>query len=281
MRAGIRDRLSLMIPSIDGRVVEAHEASATLDKPYILLIQGNEATDTDWTGFRLPFECWPSVSQQADFGEADALAEQIVAALKEQTLVDAVSGKAFTCQYDGNSGSDKVDADRDVLTRGLRFSLIGVRDAEETEQDDWLAALCNWTLEALADADWQAYGGKWPSNYTHPSVLWRWDGVETIANARASTVEVRKKAVGHVLGRTPNEQAMTVAALAKQLSAAVKIPLSLPDRRYLTVLSPNVDLTQDAMTEGQIFVTLSRKVERYIEQGPLMREVHFQPKPKI
>ncbi|MFC4600685.1 hypothetical protein [Cohnella hongkongensis] len=279
MRAGIRERLSQRIPLIGGRIFEAHESAPTLDKPYILLIQGTESTDTDWTGINTLFECWPSVSQQSDYSEVDELSDLIVEALDGQVLLDPGSLSEFACRYEGTVGSDKADADRDVITRGLRFSVTGARNAQETVQDDWLDALCGWTLDKLGDSHWQAYGGRWPTNYGRPSVLWRWEGIETFAGARASTIEVRKKAIGHVLGRTVNEQAITAAALAQSLSEAVKIPLDLSDRRYLTVLAPNVDLARDAMTEGQILVTLTRKIERYAEQGPLMREVNFQPNP--
>ncbi|OXS53562.1 hypothetical protein B1A99_29790 [Cohnella sp. CIP 111063] len=279
MRAGIRERLSQQISSIGGRIFEAHESASTLDKPYILLIQGTESTDTDWTGITTLFECWPSAAQQSDFSEVDELSDLIVEALDGQALVDPDSLVEFTCRYEGTVGPDKADADREVITRGLRFSVIGARTAQETVQDDWLDAICDWTLDTLGDSDWQAYSGRWPANYERPSILWRWEGIETVAGSRASTIEVRKKAIGHVVGRTVNEQTMTAAALAQSLSEAVKIPLSLPERRYLTVLTPSVDLARDAMTEGQILVTFSRKIERYAEQGPLMREVNFQPNP--
>ncbi|QTH41737.1 hypothetical protein J4772_30095 [Cohnella sp. LGH] len=278
MRAGIRERLSQQIPTIGGRIYEAHESAATLDKPYILLIQGTES-DTDWTGYSALFECWPSVSQQSDFADVDELANLIVEALDGQALVDPVSQVEFTCRYEGTVGGDKVDADRDVITRGLRFLVIGARAAEETVQDDWLDALCDWTLSTLGDPEWQAYGNQWPANYTRPSVLWRWDSFETVAGSRVSTVEVRKKAIGHVVGRSLNEQTTTVAALTQSLSEAVKIPLNPLERRFLTVSAPNVDLTRDAVTEGQIYATFSRKIERYAEQGPLMREVRIQPNP--
>lgn len=279
MRAGIRERLSQQIPTIGGRIYEAHESAATLDKPYILLIQGTESTDTDWTGYSALFECWPSVSQQSEFADVDELANLIVEALDGQALVDPVSQVEFTCRYEGTVGADKVDADRDVITRGLRFLVIGARAAEETVQDDWLDALCDWTLSTLGDPEWQAYGNQWPANYTRPSVLWRWDSFETVAGSRVSTVEVRKKAIGHVVGRSLNEQTTTIAALTQSLSEAVKIPLNPLERRYLTVSAPNVDLTRDAVTEGQIYATFSRKIERYAEQGPLMREVRIQPNP--
>lgn len=279
MRTGIRARLVDRIPLIEGRVYETHESAATLDKPYVLLVQGVEAVDTEWTGFRASFECWPCTAK-SEFADVDELSNMIVAALDGQVLSDPVSGRTFTCGYEGSNGPDKLDADRDVLTRGLRFSVVGVRspaEPEETRQDPWLAALAAWTIERLG-SEWQAYEGRWPVDYVRPSVLWRWEGIESVAGSRVSTIEVRRKAVGHVLGRTLGEQTAAAGEIAQRLTEAVKIPLDLPNRRYLTVNAPIVDLAQDAMTEGQLTVTLSRKIERHTDQGPLMREVRFQSK---
>ncbi|WP_256758692.1 hypothetical protein [Cohnella sp. WQ 127256] len=281
MRNGISQRLTQAIPLIAGRVVEAHESMDSLIKPYVLLVQGADAEDTQWTGLRTSFEVWPYVSQTAGFADVDELANLIVTALDGQAVTDPDTNEAFTCQYEGNVGADKVDIERNALTRGLRFSVIGVQRVSEldvVQEDDWIVALSEWTKNELGSADWQVYNGKWPTDYTRPSVLWRLEGMESIASSRAATIEVRKKAVGHVIGRTVSEQTAAIVELTQSLTSAVKIPLSLPDRRYLTVLSPIVDLEQDTMTEGQISVTLSRKIERHLEDSPLMREVNFQTK---
>lgn len=280
MRNGIRQALTLGIPLIGGRVVEAHEPAAELDKPYVLLVQGADAVDTDWTGYRTSFEIWPFVSQD-DFSEVDGLSNLIIAVLDGQVITDPDTEESFTCQYDGNVGTDKVDTERNALTRGLRFSVIAVRRGDipvVLPDDAWLAALSSWTKNELVGEDWQVYCGEWPTDYVRPSILWRVEGIETLANTRAASIEVRKKTVGHVLGRTLGEQTATVAELAQSLTGAVKIPLNLAERRYLTVLSPIVDLEQDALTEGQLSVTLSRKVERQLDEGPLMRTIQFQSK---
>lgn len=279
MRAAIRDRLIDRIPLIGGRVYEAHETAAALVKPYVLLVQGAEAVDTDWTGYRIPFECWPCAAQTS-FAEVDELAELIVSELDGQALEDPVSGRTFTIRYEGNVGADKVESEREAISRGLRFAAIGARspaEPEEPAEDPGLTALTDWTIGLLGN-EWRAYGRRWPIDVVRPSVLWRWEGVEALANTKVSTIEVRKKAVGHVMGRSYGEQAEALTLLVQGLSAAVKIPLDPIERRYLTVLAPSSDGSRDAMTEGQLSVTLSRKIERNPDQGPLMREVRFQPK---
>lgn len=280
MRNGIRQRLTLAVPLIGGRVVEAHETATGLDKPYVLLVQGADTVDTDWTGYRTSFEIWPFVSQD-EFSEVDGLSNLIIQALDGQVITDPDSMASFTCQYEGNIGSDKVDIERNALTRGLRFAVIAVKrgDApEDLQEDAWLAALSSWTKNTLGSEDWQVYCGKWPSDYVRPSILWRLEGAETTASTRAATIEVRKKTVGHVLGRTLGEQTATILELTQALTSAVKIPLNVTERRYLSVLSPIVDLEQDALTEGQLSVMLSRKVERQLDEGPLMRTIQFQHK---
>lgn len=280
MRNGIRHKLTLAVPLIGGRVVEAHETATGLDKPYVLLVQGADTVDTDWTGYRTSFEIWPFVSQD-EFSEVDGLSSLIIQALDGQVITDPDSMESFTCQYEGNIGSDKVDIERNALTRGLRFAVISVKrgDApEDLQEDAWLAALSSWTKNTLGSEDWQVYCGKWPSDYVRPSILWRLEGAETTASTRAATIEVRKKTVGHVLGRTLGEQTATILELTQALTSAVKIPLNVTERRYLSVLSPIVDLAQDALTEGQLSVTLSRKVVRQLDEGPLMRTIQFQHK---
>ncbi|WP_239616153.1 hypothetical protein [Cohnella mopanensis] len=280
MRSGIEQRLIQAIPLIDGRVVEVHDPADNLDKPYVLLLQGADSIDTLWTGLRTSFEIWPYVSQ-TDFADVDELSRLIVTALDGQAVTDPDTNEAFTCQYDGNVGTDKVDAERNALTRGLRFSVISVRRGSEpanSQEDAWLEALSNWTKDSLDSDDWQVYCGQWPTDYVRPSILWRLEGIETSASTRAATIEVRKKAIGHVIGRTLSEQTAAVVELAQSLTSVVKIPLMMSERRYLTVLSPIVDLEQDTLTEGQISVSLSRKIDRRPETGPLMSAVHFQSK---
>jgi len=278
MRAAIRARLIDGITEIAGRVHEAHESAATLVKPYVLLVQGAEEIETDWTGYRIPFECWPCSEPSAGYAEVDGLAARIVSELDGRTLADPVSGRTFSIRYEGNVGADKVEVDKEAISRGLKFAAIGAvgpADPDESEEDPWLSALTDWTLGSLGP-EWQAYGRRWPADYVRPAVLWRWESAEAIPNPKASAIEVRKKAVGHVLGRTYAEQSGALAELIQNLSTAVKIPLDPADRRYLTVAAPTADWTRDALTEGQLSVTLSRKLERNADYGTLLREVRFQ-----
>jgi hypothetical protein len=280
MRNGIRQRLIQEIPLIGGRVVGVNETPVTLDKPYMMLVLGAEATDSPWSGFNSPFEVWPSLSQTGDFADVDALSELVIAALDGHVLADEETNEEFTCRYDGNVGPDKSDPDREVISRGLRFSTIAVRSLEESESvtdDSWLLALSDWT-ESLLNEDWQVYTGSWPRDYVRPSILWRLEGFESTEGSR-SVFELRKRVLGHVIGRSMKEQTAAVTQLTEGLARAVKLPLDIANRRFLTVVSPVFDLKSDPLTEGQITLTLARKIERENIMGdsPFMQEIHFRP----
>ncbi|MCD9020498.1 hypothetical protein [Cohnella silvisoli] len=277
MRRGIHQRLVQEIPAIGGRVVEAHESFSTLEKPYVLLVQGAVTDESRWTGFRTQFEVWPYVAQ-TEFADVDELTELILLALDGQVITDPDTNEVFTCEYQGTVGADKVDPDRNGLTRGLLFSVIAaqpVAQAETVEEDKWLVALSNWTSSLLGNG-WHVYRERWPLNYLCPSVLWRLEGVEALEGNRAG-FEARKRFAGHVIGRTLNEQTLVVNQLVEGLNASIKIPLEIANRRYLTVLNPVVDLKGDAMLDGQISITLSRRNQRLTENSPTMRKIHFHP----
>ncbi len=304
MRNGIRQRLIQEIPLIGGRVVGVHETPTTLDKPYVMLVLGADTEESPWSGFSSPFEVWPSLSPTGDFADVDELSELIIAALDGHVLTDVDANEEFTCRYDGNVGPDKSDPDREVISRGLRFSTLAFRSASETEtvdEDTWLTALSQWTATLLSE-DWQVYKGSWPRDYVRPSVLWRMEGLESSEGNRAA-FELRKRYLGHVIGRTTletapdrisntfavprsqvigrtmNEQISAITELTEGLSRSVKIPLHIADRRYLTVVNPIVDFKSDPLTEGQITVTLARRTEREssADNSPFMQEIQFRP----
>jgi hypothetical protein len=104
-------------------------------------------------------------------------------------------------------------------------------------------------------------------------VLWRISGIETSENSRAM-FELRKKIIGHVLGRTANEEIAGALTIIQELEYAIKIPLDIANKRYMTVNKPAVDYRVNAITAGQITVTLSRFTNRPSEEVPLMQHVY-------
>ena len=253
---------------------EPHAAGKQTQKPYAVVRQGVETEETPWSGFRRIIEVWPYVSRTS-FKNVDVLANQIATALDKQLLTDPATGEVFSCLYLGTAGPDFVDEEWDAITRGLRFAVVALQpvNVPETVPDDpWLEALASWT-EGIMGPGWTVYRGLWPLGYARPAVMWRIAATE-VNPLIAATFEVRKRFVGHVIGRTPNEQADGVLRIVEQLGSAIKVSLNLADRRYMTVIDQRADLQANAITGGQITVTLYRRTNRPTEEGPLIMGVH-------
>jgi len=273
MRTAIRQQLINQIPEIDGRCFEPHAAGAKTPKPYLVLRQGDDTPGTLWTGFRRIIEVWPYLPRTT-FEGVDAMVQKVVSALGDQPLTTA-AGEVFTCQYLGVAGQDVVDEEWDIITRGLRFSVLALQPVavpETVAADPWLEALAAWTVATLGGA-WTAYRSAWPLGYLRPSVMWRVAGTEIREKSRA-VFEVRKRFIGHILGSTPNEQAAGILTVVQELGSAVKLCLDAPNKRYLTVQSPSADYRADALTAGQLAVTLSRSTSRPAEEVPYINEVY-------
>jgi len=275
MRGGVKQRLIEEIAAIGGRVLEIHEDASGVAKPYVVVARGADATaGSGWAGFRTVFEIWP-YGEQTGFAAIDALSRQIVAALDGQRISDAGSGETFTCRYEGNVGADTVETAGDVLTRGLRFTVAGLPRAAQagpSADDDWLAALADWTASLLA-SPWTVYRGQWPLVYERPSVLWRLAGMESVRVG--ASAELRKRFVGHVAGRSEGEQLAGAVRIIEGLGGNYKLPLQAAESKFLKVSEPVADVLKDELAEGQISVALSRPIVRPAEEAPLMQRVSY------
>lgn len=280
MRNGIRQRLIAEIPQIAGRVLETHDDGLTAHKPYLVLVQGEDASINEWTGMGRYYEVWPYESEDAGFAAVDQLGQAVIQSLDGQTLTDPSTGEVFTCKYEGTSGSDYSDEARQALTKGLRFSVAAVEAAERAESvpaDPWIQAMVAWT-KSLLGAEWSVYGDRWPAGYQSPAVLWRIVGLET-SDGNAAAIKIRKQLTGHVLGRTPNEQTAAVFRLAEGLKRSGKIELDSEAKQFVAVQECAAMTESDALRYGQLSLTLSRRSARSeggaSEEAPPMREVRY------
>lgn len=271
MRNAIRQRLLDTIPELND-VYEPHAAGPESKMPFAIIMQGEDEEESAWAGFRRIIEVWPYLARTT-FAKVDTLADKVTAVLDKQIL-QTEKGEVFSCMYLGTVGPDFVDKEWNGISRGLRFAVIAVQPVavpETVSDDPWLDALSSWTQSILGQ-EWDTYRGKWPLGYRRPSVLWRLASIEATGTSTAM-FEVRKRFVGHVLGRTQNEQTQGALCIVEQLANSIKIPLNLADRRYMTVRDSIVDLEVDALNGGQVKVILSRKTARPSEEGPVMRQV--------
>ena len=276
MRDAIRQKLAT-ITEVGERVFEPHAAGAETGKPYIVISQGPDNEESAWVGFRRIVEVWPNVSRTT-FVSVDTLAQKVINALGKDPLTTS-AGEVFTCIYQGVAGDDVVDEEWDIITRGLRFAILALQPVavpETVADDPWVEAVAAWTETLLGDS-WTVYRNKWPLGYVKPAAMWRVANIDVQGVNRAA-FKVKKTLVAHVLGGTPNQQAAGVATIAEGLVSAIKVPLSLTDRRYMTVDSAKGDYQADALTAGQVRVELSRVTMRPFEEAPLIQEVTFELK---
>jgi len=273
MRAAIRQKLIDSIPKIEGRVYEPQAAGATTQKPYLVLRQGVDAEESLWAGFRRIIEVFPYVSRTT-FQKVDELANKVIEVLDKQLLTDATTGEVFTCQYLGTVGQDFIDEDWDAITRGLRFAVMALQPVavqETVASDTWVEALATWA-ENLLGEEWTVYRNRWPLGYVRPAVLWRLADISAVGTSRAA-FEIHKLMAGHVLGATPNQETVAVLQIVQGLIQAIKVPLDLANKKYMTVVEPRGDYRMDALTRGQISVMLTRVTMRPFEEAPLMQKI--------
>ncbi|BFH66251.1 hypothetical protein J27TS7_10970 [Paenibacillus dendritiformis] len=273
MRNAIRERLIAAIPELKD-VYEPHAAEAKSEKPYVVVLQGQDSDESPWTGFRRIVEVWPYVSRST-FEKVDALAGKIIAALDKQ-LLTTEAGEVFSCIYLGSSGQDVVDEEWDAITRGMQFAVMALQPVGTDGQitsDPWVPALASWTTNIMGQ-DWAVYNGFWPLGYARPAVMWRVTGID-VTPISLGLYRITKRFTVHVAGNKEHPENAGVAALVERLGSEIKIPFDLKDRRYLTIMDPKANIGADALQEGQITVTLSRRVSRPQADVPLIRSVNY------
>ncbi|MNJ41104.1 hypothetical protein D3C77_360150 [compost metagenome] len=273
MRNAIRERLIASVPELKD-VLEPHAAEEDTPKPYAVVLQGEDGEESPWAGFRRIVEIWPYVSRST-FGRVDELEKKIIAALDKQMLTTE-TGEVFSSVYLGSAGQDIVDEEWDAITRGMQFAVMALQPVGTDGQitsDPWVPALASWTTSVIG-AEWTVYNGFWPLGYSRPAVMWRVTNIE-VKTLAFSTYQITKRFTVHTLGDGRHPEHAAVNALVAALGSAIKIPFDLADRRYLTVTDPKANIGADALREGQITVTLSRRVARSNDEAPLIRSVNY------
>lgn len=273
MRNAIRERLVAAIPELKD-VYEPHAAEAKSEKPYAVVLQGQDSDESPWAGFRRIVEVWPYVSRST-FEKVDALAGKIITVLDKQMLTTE-AGEVFSCIYLGSPGQDVVDEDWDAITRGMQFAVMALQPVNTTAaitNDPWLSALSEWTQSSIGSG-WSVYSGLWPLGYARPAVMWRVTGIDVQSMGRA-VYEVKKRFTAHIVGAETNQEHGGVLKLVEELGNAIKVPLNESDRRYMTVSDLRANISADPIAEGQITVTLRRRTARPTEEAPVIQNVIF------
>lgn len=269
MRKAIKQELMENIPEIENRVFELHETSAETQKPYIVLIKGIESKDSLWTGFKQTFEVFLYVNKDT-FSSIDQLTKKVVTVLNKQQL-QTEEAMPFTCIYNGSVSKDTADKEKNAISRGLVFSIMALQPDEnklDIQSDPFIETIAKWTETKYHDL--HVYRQIWPVEYIRPAVLWR------VAEDRFEAINSRSvwryaDVIGHVIGRTTNEQNKIVSDTIRKLELLVKIP---QDIGYLTIINSNTNLSVDGFKEGQIKLTLRGKVKEEKENKPIMNSIY-------
>lgn len=125
MRKSIRTRLMSQISVLKDRVIEPHMASADQEKPYAVVLIGDESGTNIREGFDLNVQVWVYV-ERTTFSNIDALADSVILALNKIDLVTA-SGKRFRLRYTGSPSGDVYDPEWKALTKRLDFVTESIR----------------------------------------------------------------------------------------------------------------------------------------------------------
>ncbi|MTV47760.1 hypothetical protein GJ688_02025 [Heliobacillus mobilis] len=147
-----------------------------------------------------------------------------------------------------------------------------VQRIDDVTADPWLTGIADWTGHVLPG--WLVYRG-WQGNH-RPSVTWRLSQNIQVINKNRGMFEIAKQFTGLVMGNTPNEQAAAVMQLVESLGSAIKIPLDIVNRRFLTVGDITAETKSDSLTVGQVSLTLRRMTARPRDEVPMMQFVGMQ-----
>lgn len=274
MRAAIQARLVSELPAIAGRCYEAHEPTSATVKPFATICLKGRKQGAPWLGCANEYEI-ALYGQLDEAAQLEQLTEDAIAALADVRLTPSGSGPAFTCRY-VRAGGEAVDADRQALVQRVRLIVyaVGVEEEVEGPNDPFLAALCAWT-RAEAGAGWNVYAGRWPQSYEQPAILWR-QGQIAVSGRSASTAEVTRRMIGHVLAHDDEARLAMIGRLAGRLALAVKLPVASPGEGAVVVGAVAGHCDADGLITGQLEATLRQLVRQPSESGPLIREVAYQ-----
>lgn len=271
MRDAIRNALIIGVPEVEGRIFEPHTASADTQKPYLIVKENAEQDNTEWAGFRGHIEVWPYV-EESSYTEVDALAKKIAVTLNMQLLVGD-DGEAVTCISDGMM-EDVADTEWQALTRCVNFYILALQPSSvqgPLDNDPWIDALVIWSKTIFGDGH-EVYGGQLPTGYKRPAILWRLDSI-SVEDCGSLAFDVIKRVACHVFGRNAVEEANIAVQLIEEMGNAVKIPISKAERRYMTLREISGNVYTDALKQGHIRATLSRKTRRPREEVALIESL--------
>lgn len=251
MRAGVRKQILENVPGL----LDCYEPNVPrieTPKPYGVVVQGNDEPRQDPTSFQRRVEVW-LYNDIDTFKKLDTLTNETILALELQTFTDPDTGLSYTAKFNGTIGQDLVDEEWGAIVRGLNFSIIALHESKIGD-DTWEKATAEF-INSITDI--QSYEGTWKEDFQVPSALSRTISKSNAGinyNAYRENREIRI----HVVSGDKAELNQIIDKIEHGLMSAIKIPLDIEDRRYLTIASIRENRDSDMLGTGQITVTMTR-----------------------
>ena len=248
MRRTIRQILIDNIPQAEGRVYEPHAAGPTVKKPYLVLREGAQDPEADWSAFSTIVEVWPYVSRTT-FQQVDALANQVIDALHRTRFADAK--EQYLIDYIGSAGQDFVDTEWDAITRGLRFRVFALGWLNGlTFEPDPVATLQNWTKGTWSEVHTDP--ATWSPADVAPGIYWRM--VRLVPVEMTAVINWMEAQInGHILAPSAAVRLTWVRKVTEGIAKQRRLKMS--DDGPLELLRIAADSEADPMRRGQIQLT--------------------------
>lgn len=272
MRAGIRKALLDSIPELKN-CYEPNVPNKDTLKPYAVILQGTDDEESKPVSFVTNIEIW-LYEKRTTFKKLDSLYKHIVNSLHLKTITDPTTNQTFTAVFNGTIGQDVVDEEWDAIARGISFKIIGLHNDNTIESvDEWVEAISKYT-EDLTNVS--VYRDCFKNSIATPSVLWRVVNINRNP-INACLTNIDKVLVCHVVSDDRTQIQHILDIIMSDFSTKVKIPLSLEERRYLTITDIRANINADMLTEGQITVSFNRK-HFIAEEVPIMEHIYHSGK---
>jgi len=276
MRAGIRKQIIKNVITLKD-CYEPNVPKKSTEKPYAVVVQGSDTSSQDPTSFQRNIEVW-LYCNIGTFQTMDQLMLETIKSLDLKTFTDPNTGLSYTAKFKNTIGQDMVDEEWGAIVRGLEFSVIALHESVEPTNDTWENAAADFIEDAVNTV---AYRGAWRKDFQVPSVLCRTISKATQPMNYKSFRENRDIRI-HVVSDNQNELNQLIDTIEHELMKAIKIPLDIEDRRYLTIQSIREDRNNDMLGTGQVTVTMTRinniqrdgtYIEKIYSRGQVSEEV--------
>ena len=249
MRTAIRQLLVDNVKTVEGRVYEPHAAGLNTPKPYLVLREGVQDPEADWSAFSTIIEVWPYV-KRTTFQQVDALVNAIINLLHRARF--SYNGEEYLVDYLGSVGQDLVDEDWDAITRGLRFRVFALGWLNWlTYAPDPVAALQDWTKKAWPEAHTDP--ATWSPADVAPGIYWRIVRLVPV-EITAAVNWMEAQINGHILAPSAAVRLSWVRKVTEELAKQRR--LKMTDNGPLELLRVTADSEADPMRRGQIQLTV-------------------------